>query len=477
MTVGRRLYKINGELATLQRIVYVDAPRPSTLVAHYPPDLEQIVMKALKRARDERYQTAQELQVDLELYAANHRLVVSSVSMRQEMQQIFAPQIEAWRQAERAGLSLADHVVELVTDDDVISESSSERQAPELSDVLDALGGAGPETQVGVKHPPAAVPLPSSGSAPDSGPARHPGSSPPASVRPSHPASSSALQTVRPSANMTAAPATRATTTTPRWPIAVVGLALVAAGAFYLIWRHDDAAQATHPVAEHAGSDASVVAVAVTGGAATAEAPAVDPGSAAAPAPDPVPIAAADHAGDHPDANGEDVPKQKTVKRPTLRHPAGHRTKRSDSAVEVVDDPEDHTPPPSEETKPPVAPKPAGSDAPRAGSETAHAGSAAPAGPAPGTMDATKVRTVVRAHLGEVSTCVERARMDNRDLAGKITVRIDVSGTGQVTRARVTASTVDHHGLEDCLVRAISSWSFPAPAGGVAAAFSYPFTF
>ena len=480
MTVGRRLYKINGELATLQRIVYADAPRPSKLVAHYPPDLEQIVMKALNRARDERYQTAQELQVDLELYAANHRLVVSSVSMSQEMQQIFAPQIEAWRQAERAGLSLADHVVELVTDDDVISESSSEREGPELSDVLDALGGVGPETQVGVKHPPAAAPLPSFGSPPDSGPARHPVSSPAMSVRPSHPAQSNpALAVVRASANMTAARAPRAEPR--RWPIALVGLVLVAAGVSYMVWRRDNS-PATRPIADHAGSDAAVVAVAVASEeSATADAPAADPrsaadpGSAAAPTPEPVAIAAVDHVDDHPDANTEDVPKQKTVKRPVVRHPGRHPTKQSDTPINVVDDPEDHTPAP--EKQPPVDTKPAGSGAPHAGSDTAHAGSAAPAGPAPGTMDATKVRTVVRAHLGEVSTCVERARMDDRDLTGKITVRIDVANSGQVTRARVTASTVENHGLEDCLVRAISSWSFPAPAGGVAAAFSYPFTF
>jgi len=278
---------------------------------------------------------------------------------------------------------------------------------------------------------------------------------------------------------MTAARAPRAEPR--RWPIALVGLVLVAAGVSYMVWRRDNS-PATRPIADHAGSDAAVVAVAVASEeSATADAPAADrrsaadPGSAAAPTPEPVAIAAVDHVDDHPDANTEDVPKQKTVKRPVVRHPGRHPTKQSDTPINVVDDPEDHTPAP--EKQPPVDTKPAGSGAPHAGSDTAHAGSAAPAGPAPGTMDATKVRTVVRAHLGEVSTCVERARMDDRDLTGKITVRIDVANSGQVTRARVTASTVENHGLEDCLVRAISSWSFPAPAGGVAAAFSYPFTF
>src|SRR5215470_18663673 len=81
MTVGRRLYMFKGELASLQRIVYVDAPRPSKFVPQYPAQLEHIVMRALAREPRQRYQSAEQLQLDLEQFALDHRLAISAVSM------------------------------------------------------------------------------------------------------------------------------------------------------------------------------------------------------------------------------------------------------------------------------------------------------------------------------------------------------------------------------------------------------------
>ena len=110
MTVGRRLYMFKGELASLQRIVYVDAPRPSKFVAHYPEQLEHIVMRALARDPRQRYQSAEQLQLDLEQFALDHRLAISAVSMAIEMKTLFRDQVEAWTAAERAGQSLGDHL-------------------------------------------------------------------------------------------------------------------------------------------------------------------------------------------------------------------------------------------------------------------------------------------------------------------------------------------------------------------------------
>jgi serine/threonine protein kinase len=110
MTVGRRLYMFKGELASLQRIVYVDAPRPSKFDAQYPEQLEHIVMRALARDPRQRYQSAEQLQLDLEQFALDHRLAVSAVSMAIEMKTLFRDQVEAWTAAERAGHSLGEHL-------------------------------------------------------------------------------------------------------------------------------------------------------------------------------------------------------------------------------------------------------------------------------------------------------------------------------------------------------------------------------
>jgi eukaryotic-like serine/threonine-protein kinase len=110
LTVGRRLYMFKGELASLQRIVYADAPRPSTFAHNYPPPLEDIVMRALARDPQQRYQSAEQLQLDLEQFARDHRLALSAVSMAIEMKALFRDQIDAWTAAERAGQSLGEHL-------------------------------------------------------------------------------------------------------------------------------------------------------------------------------------------------------------------------------------------------------------------------------------------------------------------------------------------------------------------------------
>jgi serine/threonine protein kinase len=50
-----------GDLATIYRIMEMPIPTPSSSRADVPPALDAIVMKALARDRDQRYQTAEEL--------------------------------------------------------------------------------------------------------------------------------------------------------------------------------------------------------------------------------------------------------------------------------------------------------------------------------------------------------------------------------------------------------------------------------
>ncbi|HEU4729653.1 MAG TPA: serine/threonine-protein kinase, partial [Kofleriaceae bacterium] len=110
MTVGRRLYAGKGELAQLQRIVYVDAPPPSRFDPQYPPALERIVVRALARDPRQRHHSAEQLQLELEQFAVDHRLAISAVSLASEMKALFRDQVEAWSAAERAGQSLGDHL-------------------------------------------------------------------------------------------------------------------------------------------------------------------------------------------------------------------------------------------------------------------------------------------------------------------------------------------------------------------------------
>ncbi|MCL4228812.1 MAG: serine/threonine protein kinase, partial [Myxococcales bacterium] len=75
----RRLFGGNdNELATLQRIVTDDAPPVSRVRPGCPPALDEIVARALCRDRERRYQTARELQRDLEALVRSERLAVGA---------------------------------------------------------------------------------------------------------------------------------------------------------------------------------------------------------------------------------------------------------------------------------------------------------------------------------------------------------------------------------------------------------------
>jgi serine/threonine protein kinase len=89
MTVGRRLFDAESEYMLLRQIVDEDAPRPSSVKRGYPSALETIVMGALRRNRDERYGSAQELQLELEEFARRRGLGVSTVGLSRFVRELF----------------------------------------------------------------------------------------------------------------------------------------------------------------------------------------------------------------------------------------------------------------------------------------------------------------------------------------------------------------------------------------------------
>jgi serine/threonine protein kinase len=78
LTTLSKLFRARSDYALLQLVVEGRIPPPSSRVAGYPAELERIVFKALARDPSERYQTAQALQLDLEEFAREHKLAMSS---------------------------------------------------------------------------------------------------------------------------------------------------------------------------------------------------------------------------------------------------------------------------------------------------------------------------------------------------------------------------------------------------------------
>ncbi len=78
LTVGRRLFAQDSDLAVLRAIVETDAPAPSNLIGQYAPELDYIVHTGLQRRAENRFQTAEDMANALAVFAAQQRLDVSS---------------------------------------------------------------------------------------------------------------------------------------------------------------------------------------------------------------------------------------------------------------------------------------------------------------------------------------------------------------------------------------------------------------
>jgi hypothetical protein len=109
LTTLTKLFRGGSDFALLKKIVEHPIEPPSKRLRGYPLELEGIVMKALSKAPDERYQTAQALQLDLEAFARERKLALSSVGVSRLVGSMFKRH-DAWIRAQRAH---SDHFIEV----------------------------------------------------------------------------------------------------------------------------------------------------------------------------------------------------------------------------------------------------------------------------------------------------------------------------------------------------------------------------
>jgi serine/threonine protein kinase len=166
----QRLFHGDNDLATIQLIVNHKPQPPSELRPEISPELERIVLKTLEGDPGKRYQTAEELQLDLEELAREQKLKQSSIALRAHMQDLFADEIRLWKAAQASGVTLTDHVVsasvvEMTTpvseseasfmDDD--EEEDESIQPPTQGSITETRGGKPDEIEQTIKLQPNVV--------------------------------------------------------------------------------------------------------------------------------------------------------------------------------------------------------------------------------------------------------------------------------------------------------------------------------
>jgi hypothetical protein len=107
MLTGRRLFRQSNELEILKAITEQDPLPPSNVLPTIPQALDDITMKALKRSRDLRYQTAGEMRLELSFYLKRIKESSDTVAIAEYMQSLFAERIEEKRRLVKAAQAKA----------------------------------------------------------------------------------------------------------------------------------------------------------------------------------------------------------------------------------------------------------------------------------------------------------------------------------------------------------------------------------
>ncbi len=108
LTTGRRLFRGNNEMDTLRMIVDGEYPRPRDLNPGIPDALEKIILRSLEKDTAKRYQSARQMQGDLEDFIRAAQLKVSPLSAGEWMQRLFAEKLSQQKALLAEGRQLAD---------------------------------------------------------------------------------------------------------------------------------------------------------------------------------------------------------------------------------------------------------------------------------------------------------------------------------------------------------------------------------
>src|SRR5713226_6184148 len=119
---GFKLFTGESDVAVLKSITDGKIYKPSYFKADVPEQIEQILMRALEKDPEQRYQTAWEMQYDLDKFLANNEFTPSNQHLATFMKQVFADEMDA----ERARLSGSPEVQRLASlDVDKLTEEAN----------------------------------------------------------------------------------------------------------------------------------------------------------------------------------------------------------------------------------------------------------------------------------------------------------------------------------------------------------------
>src|SRR3954462_3686110 len=119
---GFKLFTGDSEVAILKSITEGKIYAPSYFKADIPEAVESILMKALEKDRDKRYQTAWEMQYDLDQFLSQYEFTPSNIHLSNFLKQLFNDELE--EEKKRIGRSTPPSPADVI--EGVPSESEDE---------------------------------------------------------------------------------------------------------------------------------------------------------------------------------------------------------------------------------------------------------------------------------------------------------------------------------------------------------------
>ncbi|MDW8281692.1 MAG: serine/threonine-protein kinase [Myxococcales bacterium] len=136
MLTNERLFLGESDFATLEKIRTAAVPPPSTLNPEIPPVLDEIIMKALAREVEDRYQWASEMQEALQNYLFSHEPVFSAKHLSAWMKEQFAAEMRREAQLLEEQRKIGREYMTLLAQNRSVAPPSARLRSPSLTSGL-----------------------------------------------------------------------------------------------------------------------------------------------------------------------------------------------------------------------------------------------------------------------------------------------------------------------------------------------------
>jgi serine/threonine-protein kinase len=141
LTMGRRLFRVDSDLATLSRVEACEVPPPSSMDEDYPPELESVVLRALERDAADRFQTAREFSRALQQFLMQGTAVVGPAEISAYVTGLFVDRVRSredhlrWAAEVTQTISIKEALTSPESSDDLLDLAQLPRDSAELDSV------------------------------------------------------------------------------------------------------------------------------------------------------------------------------------------------------------------------------------------------------------------------------------------------------------------------------------------------------